>query len=100
MGSRGSSSGSTKEPTSYRGPAEFGEQFAKLNPKLSPEKVADMAVNRWSDNEMPLVDDDDMNSVYEAAYLVAARKAGYTPLKINNALNKAFGTDSVVYEKF
>lgn len=100
MGSRGSSSGGIKEPTSYRGPGEFGESFARLNPKITPEKIADIAVNKWSENEMPLVDDVDMNEVYEAAYKVAAKRAGYTPLKINNALNKALGTKDVVYEKF
>ena len=101
MGGRGSrSTGAVKEPTSYRGPAEYGRAFARLNPKMTPEKVADVAVNRWSENEMPLVDDVDMNAVYESAYRVAAKKAGYTPLKINNALNKALGTKDVVYEKF
>lgn len=99
MGSRGSASGAgkVKLPTSYRGPGDYGEAFSRLNPKLSPEVAADRAVREWQKKEMPLVDDDDMNAVYETAYMDAAKRRGYSNLKINNALNDAFGTTDVLY---
>ena len=92
MGSRGSSSGNIKEPTSYRGPGEFGEQFARLNPRLSPEKAASMAVDRWIAKEGGMTSDSDIDGVYDAAYSFAADKNGMSNVEKRGKISENLNT--------
>ena len=88
MGGRGAS-GSAKNykvPTSYRGPGEFGEAFAKLNPKLTPKQVADRAVTEWFYAEDNMVSDFDADGVYGAAFEYAAKKRGMTDAEIQRQI--------------
>ena len=91
MGSRGASANNAqiKTPESYRGPSEFGEAFARLNPKLSPEQVADRAVDAYNRAEDYMTGMGDLDGVYDAAYTYAGKKRGMSEQDIRLNIQKA-----------